>query len=171
MLTVTLVNNLSRYWRLGKGLAVITDPFATDMFFYREHAGRVVQLLRDILTNAFQLATTTAGVGVGLVVDEVTALLTAGGFKIRLLDSDENDCAQMRHMVNGISFDANERTFQVRLPERSDALLEFLESTPDDVDVTLAQYRNDGQMAGSVLIVLQGDAVVLHQFGIRINVP
>lgn len=39
------------------------------MLLHREYAWCVVQLLRDVLADAFELATTAAGGGVGFVVD------------------------------------------------------------------------------------------------------
>ena len=55
-----LVDDLPRNLRLGQCLAAGTDPLAAHMAFYREHAGRVVQLLRDILANALELAAALA---------------------------------------------------------------------------------------------------------------
>ncbi len=51
-----LVDDLRRNRCLDQGLAVIADPFATDMAFNGEHAGRVVQLLADILADALECA-------------------------------------------------------------------------------------------------------------------
>ena len=63
------VNSLCGHRCLDQRLAVMAHPFATDMLFYREHPPRVVQLLRNILPNAFELAAATASAGVGFVVD------------------------------------------------------------------------------------------------------
>lgn len=45
---------------LDQRFAVITDPFVTHMALNGKHAGRVVQLLADVLTDALEYATTLA---------------------------------------------------------------------------------------------------------------
>lgn len=102
-------------------------------------------------------------------VDQITALLSAGGFDVRHLSSEEAERAQVLHLVNGISLDTDERLFQVNLPERPSALLQFLRGIPEGLRVTLAQYRNDGQMSGRLLLGLQGNTAMLRQFALHLN--
>jgi hypothetical protein len=64
-----LINDLRRNRRLGQRFTTGTDPFATNMALDREHARRVVQLLRNIFTYSFELAATFAGGGIGFVMD------------------------------------------------------------------------------------------------------
>lgn len=65
-----LINDLRRYGCLDQCFAVIADPLATDMTFNGKHAGRVVQLLADIFTNALECAATWAVSVVRLVMNQ-----------------------------------------------------------------------------------------------------
>ncbi|RMO70881.1 Uncharacterised protein [Pseudomonas fluorescens] len=64
-----LVDDLRRYQCLDQSLAVITDPLATDVLFNREHAGRVVKFLADILTYTLEGAAAFAVSVVRFVMD------------------------------------------------------------------------------------------------------
>ena len=55
-----LVNDLRRNRCLVQRFAVITDSLTTDVAFNGKHAGGVVQLLADILTDALECAATWA---------------------------------------------------------------------------------------------------------------
>src|SRR5674476_680776 len=47
------VNDLRGHWRLDERFTFLAHPFAPNMLFNREHARCVVQLLWDILADAF----------------------------------------------------------------------------------------------------------------------
>jgi len=53
-----LVDDLRGDWCLDQRFAVITDSFATDMALDGKYAGRIVQLLADVLTDALERAAT-----------------------------------------------------------------------------------------------------------------
>ncbi|SAL88375.1 hypothetical protein AWB68_08755 [Caballeronia choica] len=59
-----LVDHMRRHRSLHQRLACLARPFSPDMPLYREHAGRVIQLLADVLadTNAFAAARTDRAV-------------------------------------------------------------------------------------------------------------
>ena len=65
-----LVDDLRRDWCLGQRFAVITDPFATHMAFNGKHAGRVVQLLANVLADALECAAAWAVSVVRFVMDQ-----------------------------------------------------------------------------------------------------
>ena len=64
------INNLRRNRCLDQRFAVIADPLATDMAFDGEYAGRVVQLLANVLTDALEGAAAWAVSVVRFVMDQ-----------------------------------------------------------------------------------------------------
>ncbi|KGS74134.1 hypothetical protein X942_5546 [Burkholderia pseudomallei MSHR5596] len=64
-----LVDHLRWNRRLYQRLARLAHPLAADMPLDREHAGRIVQLLADVLADAYALATTRAGRVVRFMMD------------------------------------------------------------------------------------------------------
>jgi hypothetical protein len=64
-----LVDHVRRDRRLHQRLALRADPLAADVPLDREQAGRVVELLGDVLADAPQLTAATAGGALGLVAD------------------------------------------------------------------------------------------------------
>lgn len=74
------------------------------------------------------------------------------------LDLTDNELAKLhiRHMVGGRAPQAeNERLVQVIFPERSGALLNFLEKMSADWNISLFHYRNHGSDYGRVLVGIQ----------------
>ncbi len=64
------VDHLGRYGCLDQRLALVADPLASDVTFYREGARGVVELFADVLTDPLELAATgTLGV-VRLMMDQ-----------------------------------------------------------------------------------------------------
>ena len=55
-----VVDDLRGDWRLRERLAVLAHPLATDVTFDRKDARQVVQLLADVLADAFQAAAAAA---------------------------------------------------------------------------------------------------------------
>jgi hypothetical protein len=53
------VDDLHRNRGLDQRFALIADPLATDVLFNREHAGRVVEFLADVLADTLEGAATT----------------------------------------------------------------------------------------------------------------
>ena len=62
------VNYFRRNRRLNQSLALGAYPFTVDVALHRHHARCVVQLLADVFANAFELAATSAGGGIGFMV-------------------------------------------------------------------------------------------------------
>ncbi|MBC8064146.1 MAG: threonine ammonia-lyase, biosynthetic [Chlorobia bacterium] len=88
--------------------------------------------------------------------DHLIAELRSEGYEI--VDLTDNELAKLhiRHMVGGRSPGAeNERLFQVSFPERSGALLSFLEGMSASWNISLFHYRNHGSDYGRVLIGVQ----------------
>jgi threonine dehydratase len=80
------------------------------------------------------------------------------GQEYDVLDLTDNELAKLhiRHMVGGRAPDAvNERLFQVTFPERTGALLNFLERMSANWNISLFHYRNHGSDYGRVLVGIQ----------------
>jgi threonine dehydratase len=91
--------------------------------------------------------------------NEIEALrekLTQAGYGV--VDLTDNELAKLhiRHMVGGRAASvANERLFHVSFPERSGALLSFLEEMSVTWNISLFHYRNHGSDYGRVLLGIQ----------------
>ncbi len=82
--------------------------------------------------------------------------LSSQGYEV--LDLTENELAKLhiRHMVGGRAPEAkDERLVQVIFPERSGALLNFLEKMSANWNISLFHYRNHGSDYGRVLVGIQ----------------
>lgn len=83
---------------------------------------------------------------------EILAALTAAGYPVVDLSSNEMAKLHVRHMVGGRSpAVANERLFRFEFPERPGALLDFLNAIGTDWNISLFHYRNHGSDYGRVL--------------------
>ena len=71
---------------LDQRFAVIAYPIATDMAFNGKHAGRVVQLLADVFTDALKLAAASALSVVRLVMDHSAWELQRKPAMLRVID-------------------------------------------------------------------------------------
>ena len=65
-----LINHLRRNGCLDQRFAVIADPFTAHMAFNGKYAGRVVQLLADVLADALEGAAAWAVSVVRFVMDQ-----------------------------------------------------------------------------------------------------
>jgi threonine dehydratase len=80
----------------------------------------------------------------------------ARGFPTVDLTNDELAKLHLRHLVGGRSaLAANERLFRFEFPERPGALMRFLSSLPQQVNISLFHYRNHGADYGRILVGLQ----------------
>lgn len=76
----------------------------------------------------------------------------------QVVDMSRNEVAKMhiRHMVGGHAAEAeNELVYRFEFPERSGALLHFLNLVSDRWNISLFHYRNHGAAYGRVLIGMQ----------------
>ena len=91
---------------LDQGLAVITDPLATDVFFNREHAGRVVKFLADILAYMLEGAAALAVSVVRFVMDLRAWKLGRQGGAFRFLPSRSRSWSGLQRLK--LSFDGRD---------------------------------------------------------------
>ena len=100
-------------------------------------------------------------VGVGLSNGEAEkqALIDRLSDDFEIIDMSDNSMAKthIRYMVGGRSNAKSEVVYRFEFPERSGALLEFLEKVGTNWNISLFHYRNHGADFGRVLIGLQVD--------------
>ena len=100
-------------------------------------------------------------VGVGLSNGEAEkqALIDRLSDDFEIIDMSDNSMAKthIRYMVGGRSNAKSEVVYRFEFPERSGALLEFLEKVRTNWNISLFHYRNHGADFGRVLIGLQVD--------------
>jgi threonine dehydratase len=88
--------------------------------------------------------------------DAVVRALREGGYATLDLTDDETAKLHIRHMVGGRSpLVGSERLIAFTFPERSGALLQFLESMAQPWNISLFHYRNHGSDYGHVLCGIQ----------------
>jgi threonine dehydratase len=86
----------------------------------------------------------------------IAAHFSRHGFKALDLTTDDMAKSHIRHMVGGRSTLAqNELVFHFEFPERSGALMKFLNSMSHTWNISLFHYRNLGADYGRILIGLQ----------------
>jgi len=98
---------------------------------------------------------------------EIIAQLTAHGFPVTDLSSDDLARQHIRHMVGGRSAVADEHLYHFEFPERPGALLKFLRGIHTDWNISLFHYRNYGAEYGRVLMGIQvpeEDMIEFHRF-------
>lgn len=110
---------------------------------YRRHSVGPAHLVLGVATRSQDEA------------DALATFLCTGGLGVRTLASDEVAKTHVRYMVGGGAPGRGEHIFQLQLPERPNALLEFVTRLPEAWEITLAHYRSDGQLTGNILIGLQ----------------
>ena len=99
-----------------------------------------------------------ARVFVGVKVDDsapVQAALRAAGYDVVDLTDNEMAKLHVRHMVGGRADAADERLVAFEFPERSGALVDFLEAMHHPWNISLFHYRNHGSDVGRVLAGIQ----------------
>ncbi len=106
--------------------------------------------------------TRQAHVFVGLATEERDeSARIAAGFRqhgFATLDLTHDDLAQehLRHLVGGRSpLAADERLYRFVFPERPGALMRFLSAMPNDWNISLFHYRNQGADHGKILVGMQ----------------
>ena len=118
---------------------------------------------RSITEFSYRIADAhTAHVFVGMRIRDraesaqIAGAFTTQGFATVNLTGDELAKQHLRHMVGGRSALAGgERLFRFAFPERPGALMTFLRALPQDWNISLFHYRNDGGDAASVLVGIQ----------------
>jgi threonine dehydratase len=86
----------------------------------------------------------------------IIATLEAEGFKTLDLTDDEMAKLHLRHLVGGHSpVVQNEILYQFEFPERTGALMKFLNSMNPDWNISLFHYRNHGADYGRILIGIE----------------
>lgn len=108
-----------------------------------------------------------ARVFLGIKTDDsgsVQKLLCEAGYDV--LDLTDNEIAKLhvRHMVGGRASAANERLVAFEFPERSGALVDFLEAMHQPWNISLFHYRNHGSDVGRVLAGVQVPAAEAGEF-------
>ena len=84
--------------------------------------------------------------------DELVERLTRAGYRVRDLSDNEMAKLHVRHMVGGRSPRIDhERIFRFEFPERPGALLDFLDASGTDWNISLFHYRNHGSDYGRIL--------------------
>ncbi len=99
-----------------------------------------------------------ARVFVGVKVDDsgpVQAALRTAGYAVVDLTDNEMAKLHVRHMVGGRADAADERLVAFEFPERSGALVDFLEAMHHPWNISLFHYRNHGSDVGRVLAGIQ----------------
>jgi threonine dehydratase len=99
--------------------------------------------------------------------DPVVEVLREGGYAVTDLTDNEVAKLHIRHMVGGRSPVANERLVAFGFPERTGALVQFLEEMPHEWNISLFHYRNHGSDIGRVLAGIQvpeGEGVRFTEF-------
>lgn len=97
--------------------------------------------------------------------ERLTADLAGAGYEVVNLTDNELAKLHIRHMVGGRAANVqNERLFQVSFPERTGALLSFLEQMSLNWNISLFHYRNHGSDYGRVLLGIQVPADETTQF-------
>jgi threonine dehydratase len=99
------------------------------------------------------------GVGLSNGESEKQALIDRLSDDFGIIDMSDNSMAKthIRYMVGGRADAKNEVVYRFEFPERSGALLEFLEKVGTNWNISLFHYRNHGADFGRVLIGLQVD--------------
>ena len=87
--------------------------------------------------------------------DDPVEQLRSAGFQVLDLTDDETAKLHIRHMVGGKAAVDNERIVSFGFPERSGALLQFLEAMDHPWNISLFHYRNHGSDIGRVLAGIQ----------------
>jgi threonine dehydratase len=100
-----------------------------------------------------------AGVQLRHGIDEKNSLIShlrEKGYTVVDLSSDEVAKMHIRYMVGGHAPQAeNERLYRFEFPERSGALLHFLNLMGERWNISLFHYRNHGAAYGRVLMGIQ----------------
>ncbi len=99
------------------------------------------------------------GVGLSNGESEKQALIDRLSDDFEIIDMSDNSMAKthIRYMVGGRSNAQSEVVYRFEFPERSGALLDFLEKVGTNWNISLFHYRNHGADFGRVLIGLQVD--------------
>ena len=127
---------------------------------------RFVQLLGNRVITEFNYRYADAGdahVFVGLTLrdaarekPDILGQLTAVGYTVLDLSTDETAKTHIRYMVGGRSRALDhEIILRCEFPERPGALLKFLDGVGTEWNITLFHYRNHGADFGRVLVGLQ----------------
>jgi threonine dehydratase len=88
-------------------------------------------------------------------IEELASELSGDGYAVFNLSEDEIAKLHIRHMVGGRAKVSQERIFHFTFPERSGALLRFLEAMGGKWNISLFHYRNHGSDYGRVLVGIQ----------------
>jgi threonine dehydratase len=87
---------------------------------------------------------------------KIIAKLTLEGFETLDLTDDEMAKLHLRHLVGGRSPIAqNELLYRFEFPERTGAIVKFLDSMNPDWNISLFHYRNHGADYGRILIGIE----------------
>lgn len=93
------------------------------------------------------------------------AQLEAAGYAVLDLTHNELAIVHLRHMVGGRAPEAkHERLYSFEFPERTGALLQFLETMDETWNISLFHYRNHGSAHGRVLAGIQIPSQDLQRF-------
>jgi len=97
--------------------------------------------------------------------ESLLAHLAEKGYEVVDLSNDEMATMHVRYMVGGHGGDvADEHIFRFEFPERSGALLRFLNAIGERWNISLFHYRNHGAAYGRVLMGIQVPAESLAGF-------
>jgi threonine dehydratase len=106
--------------------------------------------------------TTTAHVFVGIATNGAADAAAVGkgfkkaGFAALDLTQDELAKSHLRHLVGGRCASAtNEVLYRFEFPERPGALMKFLNTVPEGLNISLFHYRNHGADYGKILVGMQ----------------
>ena len=145
-----------------EGLIAVTIPEAAGSFL------RFCQALADENISEFNYrfqSRERAEIFVGLQLsnglkqlEAICQRLTAQGYRCENLSANELAKNHIRHLLGGSPNEPleRERLFRFGFPERSGALLHFLETLGSKYNISLFHYRNKGSDYSSVLVGISG---------------
>ncbi|AFZ82924.1 threonine ammonia-lyase, biosynthetic [Candidatus Kinetoplastidibacterium crithidiae] len=117
------------------------------------------------------------GIGISSLEEknELENTFKNNGFKVMDLSSDELAKAHLRYMVGGRSnLSSNELLYRFEFPERPGALINFLNTTNPEWNISLFHYRNHGADYGRILVGIQvpdSDKEIFENFLKKLSYP
>jgi threonine dehydratase len=157
---VTMPEERGSFKRFCETIAAMGSRSITEFNYRMNNAAHAADTVgaADTAGNA----TTSAHVFVGLATNGAAdAAALAKGFKkagFAALDLSQDELAKshLRHLVGGRCASAtHERVYRFEFPERPGALMKFLNTLPEALNISLFHYRNHGADYGKILVGIQ----------------
>ena len=94
---------------------------------------------------------------------ELQKELTKANYTTEKLTQNNLAHEHIRHMIGGSACHPKEKIYSFSLPETPEALNAFLNHLPEECNITLCHYRNNGGTQGSVLMGFSGPDHILQK--------